>query len=86
MTTLSRGSAAIGRTTSAYKQHQDVALAGARVENLTKEMETLQTELEAEIQRIAQQYDIANLKLETETLKPTKTNVKVETVALLWMG
>jgi hypothetical protein len=86
MSTLSRGSSAIGRATSAYKQHQDVAMAGARVEDLAGELETLQKELEAEIQRIAEQYDTANLKLETETLKPTKTNVKVETVALLWMA
>lgn len=85
MTTLSRGSAAIGRTTTAYKQHQDVAMAGAKVEDLAKEMENLQAGLEDEIARIAAEYDVSNLKLETETLKPTKTNVKVETVALLWM-
>ena len=85
MTTLSRGSAAIGRTTTAYKQHQDVAMAGARVEDLAKEMENLQAGLEDEIARIGAEYDVSNLKLETETLKPTKTNVKVETVALLWM-
>jgi hypothetical protein len=85
MTTLSRGSAAIGRTTSAYKQHQDVAMAGAKVEDLAKEMATLQAGLEDEIARIGAEYDVSNLKLETETLKPTKTNVKVEMVALLWM-
>ncbi len=86
MTTLSRGSTAIGRATSAYKQHQDVAMAGERLEDLTKEMETLKAALEVEVRRIAEEYDISNLKLETETLKPTKTNVKVEQVALLWLG
>ena len=85
MTTLNRGSTAIGRTTSAYKQHQDVANANARVEDLAKEMDILQTELEAEISRLAQEYDAASLKLEKETLRPTRTNVKVEMVALLWM-
>jgi hypothetical protein len=86
MTTLSRGSAAIGRTTSAYKQQQDVAMADARVEDLARDMETMRAEQEAEIQRVAEQYDVSNLKLETETLKPTKTNVKVEAVALLWLA
>jgi hypothetical protein len=85
MTTLSRGSAAIGRTTSAYKQHHDVANANARVEDLMQEMEMLQAGLEAEISRLAKEYDAANLKLEKETLRPTRTNVKVELVALLWM-
>ena len=85
MTTLSRGSTAIGRATSAYKQHQDVAVAGDRVEDLAREMETLRAELETEVRRIAEQYDVSNLKLETETLKPTRSGVKVEQVALLWL-
>jgi hypothetical protein len=85
MTTLSRGSAAIGRATSAYKQHQDVAMAGERVEDLAREMNTMQAELEAEAKRLAEEYDVSNLKFETETLKPTKADVKVERVALLWM-
>jgi len=85
MTTLSRGSTAIGRATSAYKQHQDVAMAGERVEDLAREMETLRAELEAEVNRLAEEYDISNLKLETEILKPTKTNVKVQQAALLWI-
>jgi hypothetical protein len=84
MTTLSRGSTAINRTTSAYKQHQDVAQASARVEDITREIQTLQSELEAEIARISAAHDTANLKLETESLKPTKTDVKVDEVALLW--
>jgi len=86
MTTLNRGSAAIGRTTGAYKQHQDVANANARVEDLVKEMEILQAGLEDDIALLAAEYDTATLKLETEILKPTKTNVKVEQVALLWLG
>jgi len=85
MTTLSRGSTAIGRTTSAYKQHQDVAMAGARIEDITREIQAIEAELQAEIARIAEAHDPANLKLETETLKPTKSGVRVETVALLWM-
>lgn len=86
MTTLNRSSAAIGRTSSAYKQHQDVATANARVEDLTGEMAALQTTLETEIERLKDQYDVSNLKLETESLKPTKASIKVEMVALLWVS
>ncbi|MFZ9936606.1 MAG: ATP-binding protein [Luteolibacter sp.] len=85
MTTLSRGGSAINRTTSAYKQHQDVAQANARVEDITRDIQTLQSELEAEIARICAGHDTANLKLETESLKPRRTDVKVDEVALLWM-
>ena len=43
---LSRGSARpSARASSAYKQHQDVAMAGARVEDLAGELETLQNNL-----------------------------------------
>ena len=85
MTTLSRGSTAIHRTTNAYKQHQDVAQANARVEDITGEIQTLQSELETEIARISAEHDTGNLKLETETLKPRRTDVKLDEVALLWM-
>ena len=85
MTTLSRGSSAIGRATSAYKQHQDVAMAGERVEDLAKEMETLRAEMEEEVRRLAEEHDVSNLKLETETLKPSRSDVKVGQVALLWL-
>jgi hypothetical protein len=86
MTTLSRGSAAIGRAGSAYKQHQDVAVAGERLEDLVSEMESLRNEQEAEIRRLAEEHDISNLKLETETIKPTRTDVKIRQIALLWLG
>ena len=85
MTTLSRGSTAIHRTTNAYKQQQDVAQANARVEDITGEIQTLQSELETEIARISAEHDTGNLKLETETLKPRRTDVKLDEVALLWM-
>jgi hypothetical protein len=85
MTTLSRGSTAINRTTSAYKQQQDVAQANARVEDIAEDIQTLQSELEAEIAKISASYDSTNLKLETESIKPRRTDVKVEEVALLWM-
>jgi hypothetical protein len=82
---ITRGSSAIGKATSAYKQHQDVANADAKIATIAGEMETLQSELEVEISKITAAYDPAALVLETEALKPTKTNVKVETVALLWL-
>lgn len=82
---ITRGSSAIGKATSAYKQHQDVANADAKVAGLAEEIETLRNELEAAVEKLATEYDPANLALETETIKPTKSDVKVESVALLWL-
>ena len=82
---LTRGSAAIGKASSAYKQHQDVANADAKVAGIAGELQTLQAEMEEEILKISASYDPAALVLETESIKPTKTDVKVGRVALLWL-
>jgi hypothetical protein len=83
--TLTRGSTAIGKASSAYKQHQDVANADAKVAGIAGELQTLQAEMEEEISKISGSYDPAALVLETESIKPTKTDVKVGKVALLWL-
>ena len=83
--TLTRGSAAIGKATSAYKQHQDVTNADAKITGIASEIAAIQSELEAEIARITGAYDPVALTLETESLKPAKSDVKVDCVALLWL-
>jgi hypothetical protein len=83
--TITRGSSAIGKATSAYKQHRDVATADAKVARLAAEIETLGKDLETEIAKLTSAHDPANLAIETESLKPTRTDVKVESVALLWL-
>jgi hypothetical protein len=82
---ISRGSTSIGKATSAYKQHQDVANAGAKVEGIAAEIAALQAGLEAEIAKLAESFDPAALALETESVKPARTDVKVQRVALLWL-
>jgi hypothetical protein len=83
--TITRGSSTFGKATSAYKQHQDIANADAKVGGITAEIESIQAGLQAEIAKIAESFDPASLALKTESIKPTKTNVKVQTVALLWL-
>jgi hypothetical protein len=83
--TLTRGSTAIGKASSAYKQHQDVANADAKVAGIIAELQSLQSEMEEEVSKISASYDPTALVLETKTIKPTKTDVKVGKVALLWL-
>ena len=82
---LARGSSAIGKATGAYKQRGDVTTADAKVDTIMAEIENASLELEVEISKLTESYDPAGLVLETESIKPTKTDVKVETVALLWL-
>jgi Helicase HerA, central domain len=82
---ITRGTSSIGKATGAYKQHQDVANAEARVEGVTGEIEAIQKELETGISKLTETYDSNALPLESESIKPTKTDVKVQCVALLWL-
>jgi hypothetical protein len=82
---ITRGSSAISKGTSAYKQMQDVTAAEAKVDAIGKQMQAIQQEVESGAETIARQFDTTSIALETETLKPTKTDVKVDLVALLWL-
>jgi hypothetical protein len=82
---LTRASSAIGRASSAYKQQQDVANAEAKMAGIGGEIEAIQADLQAGIERMAAAFDPAALVLETESIKPAKTDVKVTKVALLWL-
>ena len=82
---ITRGTSAIGKATGAYKQHQDVANADAKVAGVTAEIQAAKVELEAGVSTITESYEPAVLPLETESIKPAKTDVKVQSVALLWL-
>jgi len=75
----------VSRGTSAYKQHQDVSAAEDKVEGVQQQIAELEQQLQAEIAKLSQSYDPAALVLEPEILKPTKTNVSVDSVSLLWL-
>nr|MDP0504459.1 DUF87 domain-containing protein [Verrucomicrobiota bacterium JB025] len=81
----SRASTSIGKATSAWQQSRDVAAVEAKIEGLEEEMKALEAELQEEIEEVKGEFDPAAIALETETLKPTRANVRVERVALLWL-
>jgi Helicase HerA, central domain len=81
---FSRGASSIGKASSAYKQYGDVASANSKIELISQEIEAARAELEAAISQLTEAYDPAGLVLETESIKPAKTDIKVQRVALLW--
>jgi hypothetical protein len=76
---------AVSRSSRAYQQHRDVAAAEKKVEAVDEDIVELKEELEEDIAELSEQFDPQSLELETETLKPTRTNVEVDEVALLWL-
>lgn len=82
---LTRSSTMINKAGGAYKQHQDVANAGARVEEIAADIDAVRSETEAEVEAIVRQYDAGELELESVSLKPSKSDIKVEHSGLLWI-
>ncbi len=80
-----RGGSLLTKGTSAYKQRQDVGAAEGKVEAVQEDITAIEKELQANIEELTRSYDPAALQLETESVKPTKTNVSVDSVALLWL-
>ncbi|MEK7950710.1 ATP-binding protein [Luteolibacter soli] len=78
-------SSSITSGTSAYKQHQDVSIAEDKVAGVQQQIDEINKELEADIAQLSQSFDPSALVFETETLKPAKTNIKVDSVSLLWI-
>ena len=83
--TITRGSSALGKATSAYKQHRDVANAEDKIAGLQEGIQELEAEPQQGVDQLAASFDPASLPLETESIKPTRTDVKVRQVALLWL-
>lgn len=82
---ITRGTSSINKATGAYKQHQDVANAEAKVIAAGAEIESIQAELVEGINKLMDSFDPALLPIETEVIKPKKTDIKVQTIALLWL-
>ena len=77
-TTAVRG---VGRT---MKQSGDVGRAKENVATLQEQLEELEDEFQAETDAAEAAVDPLTEELETVAIKPKKTDVAVETVALVW--
>ncbi|MFD2258119.1 ATP-binding protein [Luteolibacter algae] len=77
-------SSSISKATTAYKQHRDVANAEAKIEDIQEDIQEIMETLERKIEEIGESFDPSNLRLEKETIKPTRADVQVERIALLW--
>ena len=77
-TTAARG---VGRS---MKEHQDVGRAAESVEVLQGRLAELEAELQTETQSLEARIDAQSEALETVSIKPKKTNISVQLVALAW--
>lgn len=83
--TITRGSTAVNRSTTAYNRSQSEEASRAKVESIREEIKEIERELETEVKKISASFDPQSLELEAEALRPTRANVIVDRVALLWL-
>ena len=88
--TISRSS--MGRATTAIrgigrsmKEAKDVARAGDTVEALKQRLEDLESQFQDDIDDLATQWEQESSTLESVTVRPKKTNISVQLVALAWL-
>jgi len=68
----------------AMKEQQDIGRASESVEALQGYLSETETELQGEIQAIESKASVQNETLETISIKPKKTNISVQLLALAW--
>ncbi|MCB1037303.1 MAG: ATP-binding protein, partial [Acidobacteria bacterium] len=83
-TSLSRAGSAFRGVSRTAQERQDVARAKEQLEAVDRDIADLNSELEREIDLLADRYDAQAEKLELITVKPRKTDVKVDLLTLAW--
>jgi len=78
----------IGRTISKggriLKEHGEMSRAEERVAKVQDDIDALNDELEEKIDRLSEKYDIGNCEVETFKVKPRRTDIDVESCAIVW--
>jgi hypothetical protein len=85
MGTLTRGKSVLTSASGAYKQGKDVTAAEQKIALIQEEVATLERQAQEEMDRISAAFETGALTLTTEIIKPTRADVKVESVGLLWL-
>ena len=81
---LSSGMTGLRRANRIFKEKKDVNLVKNQIEELTKEIEKLEGELNEKIVEISEKFDIDNYEIETFSLQPRKSDISNLSVSLLW--
>ncbi|HSB09115.1 MAG TPA: ATP-binding protein [Blastocatellia bacterium] len=84
MSTLGRATTAARGVSRSVKEQQDIGRAQESVESLQGQLAELEAELQSETQSLEGRIDANAEQLETTSIKPKKTNISVQLVALAW--
>ncbi len=81
---MTRLSTAANRSGRVMKERGDISRAQAKVEELEERISELQAELEEKIDELHSDYSLDNYEIDTIFIKPKKSLIDINEVALLW--
>ena len=84
-TTIGKATTAIRGAGRVIKESQNVGQAQENMEALQQQLAALEAQFKTETESLAAAIDPLTEKLETLSLKPTKTNIAVKLIALAWL-
>ncbi|WP_299872453.1 ATP-binding protein [uncultured Cocleimonas sp.] len=80
-----KSKASIGRAGSrVLKERGDVGRAKEKVANVEEDLRDLEEELEDKIDDLAEEYSIDEVEIEDYSIKPRKTDVQINEIAVVW--
>ena len=75
---------AVSKGSKILKERGDMSRAQERVAEISEALEALEYELEDKIDEIHERYSIDNCNIESFKIKPRKTDIDIELIALVW--
>ena len=75
---------AVNKGTRAYKERGQLTRAQERVAEIEEKIADLAIELEEKIDELAEKYALENHPVETFTIKPKKSDITIEHIAIVW--
>lgn len=84
-TNVGRAATSMRSASRASEQSGDVGRAQENLESLQQDLESLNAEIESQVQDLEQTLDVDSLTIEPCDIRPRKTDIMVEDVALLWL-
>ncbi|MEA1914256.1 MAG: DUF87 domain-containing protein [Campylobacterota bacterium] len=82
--TISKGASALKKGKSVLKERNDVKNTESLIADLQEDVEQLGLDLEEQIEKVEQNFQIDNFKIESVMIKPRRSDISIHDSALLW--
>ena len=82
--TINKIGTAVNKGSRVLKERGDISRAKAKLQELQERLEELKNELEEKIDELEEKYNIENYEIDTIFIKPKKSAIDIDEIAILW--